>query len=194
MDLTTESSAKEILDPYLDIISQIYREALEDLTKAKSATTQIFNKRSQSTLLHNFAMNLAKKYLSDESGIHILEKYSSIQIIFSADSPLVARFKKINKENVSSNISTNRSNSINNQLSLWPSLNVTYIEFGYRMNKTNTDYETLAVVCRIGNEIVWTFDLDDGIETTTTVSTDPVTPSPHPEKQIKVIKENEQKD
>lgn len=168
-----EHSAKEILEPYLEIIQNIYLESLADLNTVLIATTQTFNKRNRSGIIHNFAINLTKKYLGEDPNITLIEKYSSIQIVFNNATPLVARYKKINKRKLSSNVSTIRSNSINNQISLFP-MDVTYIDFGYRMNDTNTEFETLKVVCRVGNNIVWDFDINGAADALKTVTKEKV--------------------
>lgn len=186
--LKTEAEAKKILKPYEELIQKIYYESLYSLNGMLEATTEHVNKRNRSGLLHNFAVNKTKEYLKDDKNVTIVEKYSSVQVIFNLESPLVARYKKVNKKLMSSNVSTKRSNRISNQLSLFPH-NITYIDFGYRLDETNTDFEELVVVCRMGNEIIWDYKLVSEINAVKTVTTkSDAEPTLKDEIQIKIKK------
>lgn len=186
-----EDEAKEILTPYLGKVERIYNESLENLNAFLESVGQDINKRNRSGLLHNFAVNGAKKYLGEDAEVVLSEKYSTLQIRFKGDKPIIARFKKVNKKKLSNNVSTFRSNSISMQGSLFPHFeSPTYLDFGYRMNATNTEYDALMVVCRNGKDVLWSFELGNSIEEIKTITRAPVTPTTGEEKQVIIRKIN----
>jgi len=108
--------------------------------------------------LHSIAIEKAKRYFKDTPDIIIKSKYQSIQIVFNQQ--LVGRVKKINKDKLSQNATTKRNkNILSHQLSLFPDLpQLTFIDFGYEILQTWSDYDRLMVVCRFNNKIEWHID------------------------------------
>jgi len=143
-----------VLHPFFPTFDKVMLEALEETNRAMSSVSVAVNKRSRCSLLHNIAYEKIKQELAGHPDIRIIEKYESIQIVFSKK--LVGRIKKLNKDNFSSNIPTNRNNSIiGQQLSFFPDEELTYIDLGYKIDPTWTEYDNLVVVCRLNNNIKW---------------------------------------
>ncbi|PCJ63936.1 MAG: hypothetical protein COA58_15000 [Bacteroidetes bacterium] len=158
MELQSSEQAYSTLEPYFEDINNTYNEALKEMNKMLSATNTLLNARAKSNLLHALAMSAAKKYFSDYKDIKLKEEYSTMEVVFKGEQAIVARFKKVNKQNLSSNITTRRSNAINLQYSLFP-YSVTYVDIGYRLDESETEFEAIVLVCRRGQTVLWSFDV-----------------------------------
>lgn len=186
--LLQKGEAEQILAPYLDTLEDIMTSSLSDLNTCMRSTAEPWNLRAKSTTLHSFAVNKAKRHWGEHDYIAIRTKYQSLQIVF--DKKLVGRIKKVNKENLSSNIKTGRNDSIlRHQLKLFAEITpLTFIDIGYRVDPTWTIFETLVIVCRYGDTVKWIIPINNRKSGTgiTTIPTAPIAPTVREEKQIKI--------
>jgi len=182
-NLMSQEEAKKILAPHLGIVYRIYKEAYEDLNRAAGAAHTEMDKGSRSKVLHNFAVVRAKQYFGENRDVLKIEKYLSIQLVFKNGEHdiLVGRFKKIDRKSRLSaySVNTHRGYGIaHQQYTLFNNLATTYIDFGYCTNYTNTDIEFISVVCRMGNDVIWSFDLnEDDLSNAQPITTSPTSPS-----------------
>jgi len=181
--LMSLEEAKKMLAPHLKVVYQIYKDAYDDLNRAAGAARTEMDKGSRSKVLHNFAVVRAKQYFEDIQDVLKIEKYLSIQLVFKDENQniLVGRFKKIDRRSklCAYTNTTQRSFGIaHQQYTLFDNLATTYIDFGYCTNYTNTEIEFISVVCRIGNSVIWSFDLnDDDLRNQQPITTNPTSPS-----------------
>ena len=182
-NLMSLGEAKKILTPYLETVLRIYKESYDELNRAASAVGTEMDKASRSKLLHNFAREKAKKYLVDNTSVLKIEKYLSIQLVFKSEGQdiLVGRFKKIDRKSRLCAYTPNTLRSFgiaHQQYTLFGNFSTTYVDFGYVANATNTDIEFISVVCRMGNSVIWSFDLDmNDINYEKPITTSSTTPS-----------------
>jgi hypothetical protein len=164
----------DILKPFFPTFDRVMLEALEETNRAMGTISVPVNKRSRCSLLHNIAYEKIKQALSGHPDIRIIEKYESIQIIFSKK--LIGRIKKLNKNNFSANNPTNRNNNIiSQQLSLFPDSELTHIDLGYKIDPTWVQYDNLVVVCRLNDSIKWFISYrNNDIITTQAEETEPI--------------------
>jgi hypothetical protein len=181
--LMSLEEAKKILAPHLAAVNQIYRDAYEDLNRASAAARTEMDKASRSKLLHNFAVNRAKQHFGDVPDVLKIVKYLSIQLVFNnaKENLLVGRFKKIDRKTRLSafNPKSNRSCGIaHQQYTLFDNFAITHVDFGYCTNYTNSGIEFISVVCRLGKEVLWSFDLsEDELKNENPITTSPTSPS-----------------
>jgi hypothetical protein len=158
----SQKETEEILRPHFPILSKIMTESLEDLNKALSILTENTNNRAKSALLHSIAIEKAKKYFDSIKEVSIKCKYQSIQIVFA--NKIVGRIKKINKDNLSANAKTKRNDAIlSHQTSLFDGMVLSqlapsvFVDLGYNINETGSEYNKLNIVCRNSKEVEWYF-------------------------------------
>ena len=159
--LNSEQSL-DVVKPHFGTLQRIMNETLEDVNKALGTLVETPNNRAKFSLIHSIAIEKAKKYFDKVKDVFIVSKYQSIQIIFS--NKIVARIKKVNKDNISANAKSGRNDAIlMQQTSLFSDLLIedvspsTFVDLGYRINQTGDQFENLNVICRRLNTVEWHF-------------------------------------
>jgi len=195
-NLLSEIEATEILQPHLATLKRVMDESLEDLNKALSVLSENANNRAKSSLLHSIAVEKAKKYFDKIQDVRIKSKYQSIQIIFS--NKLIGRIKKVNKDNLSTNAKSSRNDAIvGQQISLFSELmpdlvqTATFIDLGYRLDETGSDFDRLRIICRYNDAIEWNICFKETEKEITILSneqTDPLTTKEETQIKIKQAK------
>lgn len=158
-NLITGEEAQQIIEPHLQALFKIAHESKLDVSKAVQAMNQEVDKRTLAAMMSNCLKNKSRRYFRDQN-VRVIEEYSTLQVIFESNNSIIAgRWKKTNRNRTVATNRTKRSNIISFQLALFPQ-RTTFVDFTYLMNITNTDIEAVSVTCRLGREIVWTFDVD----------------------------------
>ena len=172
-NLLQRQDAYNILEHHLAGLKNIFSESLEELNRALNQITVPVNKRGKTSTLHSICVSKIKLHYEGNPDIIIKEKYESIQIVF--DKKIVGRVKKIDNKNLSKNATSKRNNNIlSQQLSIFPEADLTFVDFGYIIDPTWTDYDNLIVVCRINDTIAWQipFKTTESIRTVETIQTE----------------------
>lgn len=185
--ILSQQEASKVLEPHLPTIRKCMLEALDDLNKAMSVISESLNNRAKCSTLHSIATEKAKRYFKDTPGIIVKSKYQSIQIVFNQ--LLVGRIKKVNSDKMSQNAKTIRNtNILTHQLSLFPDIpQLTFIDLGYNVIPTWSEFDKLLVVCRFNDKIEWHIDYKETAIVKSITSVEIQTPKPK-EEQIKIKK------
>ncbi len=173
-----------------DTFKRLYQESLQEFNTVLSALTVKPYKRLKAVLLHNIVVEMAIAHFEHIDNVNVIPKYESAQFEFS--NGMVARFKKINKERLSSGFPTPRSLAIiGQQGSLFPEFNdPVFIEIAYFPNAAWSQFEMLIAIKRKDKDIFLLFEMDlDGLAEVT-IKSNPVSPDmPADDSQIKMINE-----
>jgi hypothetical protein len=158
--LVTENEAKSILEPHLAALKTIMVESLEGLNRAIGAAGESVNNRGKCALFHSIAIEKAQRYFKGNKDIVITSKYQTIQVIFSGK--IVGRIKKVNKRDLCANAKTVRNQSILDQRpDLFGFRQMTFVDIGYRIQGTWTEFERLLVICRVYDDVIWRISYKD---------------------------------
>jgi hypothetical protein len=151
-NVTLLENAETHLTPILPTFKKIYDLSLSKMNYILSLSDETFSKRTKATMFHNIIMNKAKEILP-ETNIKVVEKYESL--VLTIGNTFIARFKKLNDSGFPSNIKTKRNtNIICQQYSLFQDIqNSTFVDIGYQINSTWTEFTSLRILCRNKNEI-----------------------------------------
>jgi len=182
--LVSEVEAHSILRKHFQTIYGVMNESIQSLNVILGASDESLSKSVKAQTFHNLAIEKANKAFKGTQGVNVVKKYNSIMIVF--DQKLVARVKKINGKDLSSNNSTKRSNKVSDHtLKLLNLPDLTFIDLGYNTDETWTEFERLKVVCRIKNDIQWRIPFNEN-DLEITLKTDTINLDIKPEKQIVV--------
>lgn len=171
-ELIPKSKASEVLTPYLPVVNYLMIDSLNSLNIGLNAIDVPLNNRAKANLFHSIAIEKAKKVFEGKENVKLILKYQSIQIVF--DSLMVARIKKLNKKNLTSNSKTGRNSAIiAQQLPLFKLPEITYIDLGYSNDPIWSSFDKLIVVCRLNDDIKWELPFDEN-SLEITLRTEPV--------------------
>lgn len=166
--LKKEQGQEIITKELQQLLIEIYAKSLRDLNAVMDSCQQTLNSRSKPTLLHNFLINEAKIYFADMENVSITEKYNSIIVVITKNKESVAgRFKKLNKKGLTSNAVTKRNQNILSQqyeMAFEDMPRPTFVDIGYSINETWTNFESVKILCKVNNNPLWEiglFDTDD---------------------------------
>jgi hypothetical protein len=160
LPLLSETEAETIFAPHQIMISKCHHEALAKFNLTISSYPGTFNKRTKSTMFHNILINEISDAFQKKVDVTVIHKYSSIYVVFS--NRAAARFKKLNKKGLPSNHASVRNDAIINQqcclvFDEFPTM--TYIDIGYTLDSTGTEFEILKISCRKNKQEVWSLPL-----------------------------------
>lgn len=187
--LISKEDAYEILKGHLQTINSTMSEALDSLNITLLASDETLSKSVKAQMFHGVCTTKIKKAFSKIECVQIIEKYNSLSLIFNQQ--VVARVKKINKNDLSSGNTTKRSNQIADQTyKLFPEIkDFTFVDLGYNVDLTWTEFEKLTVVCRLKKDIQWRIPFGE-IEVEKTLKAIPAELGVS-EEQIKIKKKHE---
>lgn len=171
-------TAKEDVFPYLMQFKECYQSAIEKYFIALNSYKGLWTKRAKAIIFQNIIINEIKTSFNGMENIYIAEKYESISLVIN--SYVSARFKKFNEKGLPSNHTSKRNNAIiSQQLELgykdYPPF--AFIDVGYTLDITGSQFDLLKVICRKNNDIIWDLyfhDIDNQAEDTNTIF--PITP------------------
>lgn len=146
--MVTETTAKDLVTPYLPTFQVCYVNALAKMNLSMLASGPL-NKRTKATFFHNLINNELKVHFPTEN-VKIREEYESLYLLIqnpSSQECLRIRFKKLGTNGLPSNIHTERNQIIQGQTTLLPALEIAYLDVVYIPNETWTDFRSLQVVC-----------------------------------------------
>lgn len=191
-------SAEEEIKPFLSIFKGCYERAIKQYHVILNAYKKPFYNRTKAINFQNIIVNEIKEAFEGMEGVHIIEKYESISLVIN--NHISARFKKFNAKGFPSNHQSNRNDAIiSQQLTLgfvdYPP--IAWVDVGYAMDATGTQYDLLKVICRKKDNILWDLyfhDIDSGEATNdiTPVTVKPTPPDNDPNKPRVTIKKDEE--
>ena len=189
--ILSQGESYDILKPYLPTLNNIMQESLATLNKGMTAIGEPLNMRAKCSLLHSIATEKVKRAFNDDSSIIIKQRYQSIQIVFSQK--VVGRIKKVNSDNLASNIKTSRNDYIlshsSQQMSLFPDLPpMTFLDIAYKIDSTFIEYDRLVIVCRVKDKVQWNIDYTNTSTVVNMNESEIQTISVKEESQIKIKK------
>lgn len=158
-----KTEGRELIKPFSDALMRIHSNALIKLNNVMDTCGQPLNSRSKPTLFHDFIVHEAKVHFSELENITITEKYNSIILVITKnDCRLAGRFKKFNKKGMPSNINTSRNNNIVSQqyeIEFAELQSPTFVDIGYSINESWTEFNSVKVVCRVNKNLKWELNL-----------------------------------
>lgn len=147
--------ANSVLAPHIDDLILSVRDGQEHYQKMPLALLAPYCRRTRANMLNDAIVDAAANRLSGRAGVVIDEDFESKFFIF--DSVLATRFKKLSRNDCTRNVHTKRQNGIDfHQQELAGFQRLTFVSFGYVVNKIWTEVTELKVICRYGDETLWT--------------------------------------
>lgn len=154
--------AIELLTPHLLFLEQCASQGLQLLNGVLNHYPQSYYQRTKATLLHNMVVNEIKNspHFSSNIDVAFHERFETLYVVIG--NQISIRFKKLNEMGMAANISTARNDSIMSQqlsfeFSEYP--NLIWVDFGYRIDKSWTSFESLEIVCRRNDQTIWTIPI-----------------------------------
>jgi hypothetical protein len=171
-------SAEEEIKPYLAIFKGCYERSIEQYHMLLNAYRKPFYNRTKAINFQNIIVNEIKEAFEEMGGVFIVEKYESISLVIN--NHISARFKKFNAKGLPSNHQSGRNDSIiAQQLTLgfldYPP--IAWIDVGYSLDATGTQYDFLKIICRRNQEIIWDLYFTDAGDMDNTAPTPIVNPT-----------------
>ena len=160
--------AREVLRPHFERLQKCYDEAFEKLRKHLAITPDM-TERSKANIVRDSVVSSVKEKFSSVPGFQIVQenKNSEGLVLLLIEDTIAIRFKKLtlDKEGftVSNNPTEQSRNLINQQLELSngdETVQPIYVNAGYVLNKTGTNYSSLHLVCHHGEQVAWDLIID----------------------------------
>ena len=177
--------AERILDPYMPQIEEIFTAALNEF-QTKHFDPDFLG-RTNANIINNLITKHAKKILISDSGIRFRYERGALYMIIH--DKMIAKFKKLNDNLLTSNIKTKSVTRFRNQELILNLPNIppplTNIFLGYQWDSLNKCYSSLYVTCPSGaTKNAWTIAIEPAI--TTTLPIIPANPAPAAPKKSRV--------
>jgi hypothetical protein len=154
-------------------------------------------KRTKATLFYDRAVNEFRKAFNGNPDVQFEEKHESITMIIKKR--LACRIKKLNAKELASNAPTSRNSALVNQqlsFSFMDTPTITHIDIGYKPNDPWTAFDFIRIVCRMGPKILFSFDVNRGVDnedvgTVVPIQNHPIIGGSKTTRKIPVIKSKE---
>jgi hypothetical protein len=158
----TEDEAREILAPYIDEIEDAVREGWLDFGREYVATAYLLTTRSRATIVHDHVIGRLQRLVDRRSGLR-LTKIRGMDVLIVADR-LMVRFKKLDPALRASNIPTAQALQFDRQQQL-PGMPpaLANLTAGYQLDRTNSAFTGIFVVCRDGKQLRWAFEVERNV-------------------------------
>ena len=166
--LLSKQQAEIILEPYFLKIQEAIESGFNDHLATinfhhSNGVYVTFNKTEKANHIHALIRARLKVAFKDcpEVKIGYINRVFGILI----NNSLFIRFKKINKDRSTSNISTKQTNNYKNQIEI-PGIpaDTTLLYAGYTPDATWTCLQNIYILCRLGDNIRWEIGLNGYIE------------------------------
>lgn len=183
MEPLRKEKAKDILGPYINRIQEAVKRAVNGyyLNGQYSSVRHIHSSRSAASLCHDHIKAEIKQEFEGVPGVTYSEKRGLFTL--NVQGSVVLRFKKFNKNLMSSNIQTKQITAFVLQQPAQLELNEMppdgLLHVGYVMNKLGTGIEKIYVTYRYANINIWEWDTSENtaIQPVLTLPNTPATPS-----------------
>lgn len=164
-NIPTEQEAARQLETFYNEISYCINSGIEDYIKYDSQRAAIHTNRTKANLIRDYVVHHARLSFQERADTKIIEKGGLFVVLIN--DKFAIRFKKLNKDKLSSNIPTKQATRFStNQLILsFPEFqhNITNLDAGYVSDTNYTFYNGVSdayLVCRNGNNLYWSLKLD----------------------------------
>eukprot|EP01012_Entosiphon_sulcatum_P056712 TRINITY_DN80401_c0_g1_i1.p2 TRINITY_DN80401_c0_g1~~TRINITY_DN80401_c0_g1_i1.p2 ORF type:complete len:220 (-),score=18.15 TRINITY_DN80401_c0_g1_i1:1189-1800(-) len=164
-NIPTEQQAANQLEAFYNEISFCINSGIDDYIKYDSQRAAIHTNRTKANLIRDYVVHYARLSFQERTDAKIIEKGGLFVILIN--DKFAIRFKKLNKDKLSSNIPTRQATRFStNQLILsFPDFqhNITNLDAGYISDTNYTFYDGVRdayLVCRNGNNLYWSLKLD----------------------------------
>lgn len=155
--MSTKEESFAILDPYIPIITEVIRNAVDEFSKDPKKL--IYCNRTKACIINDLIIKNSLENLYSVDGIRFRQCRGNTYIIIR--DKFILRFKKLDKNLRTSNAPTNQSNKYIYQESLFSDLPdpVTNIFAGYTWNNSQSSYSGIYLTCPLGRNLEWSHDL-----------------------------------
>lgn len=165
MEPMLKEQAKTILGPYISRIQEAVKRAIKDyyLSGQYAKVRYIHSPRTAACLCHDHIKAEIKREFESTHGVSYSEKRGSFTL--NVQGAAVLRFKKFNKNLMSSNIKTKQVTAYLLQQPMQLELDGLppdgLLHVGYIMNRLGTDIEKIYVTYRYANVNIWEWDTSE---------------------------------
>lgn len=166
--MLTKPEAEKKLAPHVETLRKCICDGWAAWQTHYASRHFVLDGRARAAIVYCEIIHLAKALFSDVLDVKIARKGSMYVLFIGND--IVLRFKKL-KNGVPRNVSTRQQRLFCMQLPIPGMLPGTYVTAGYELNNLEQAISKTLVVARLGDEKVWSLDLDIGSESIQVVST-----------------------
>lgn len=165
MDPMPKEQAKIILGPYISRIQEAVKRAIKDyyMSGQYAGVRYIHSPRTAANVCHDHIKAEIKREFESTPGVSYSEKRGSFTL--NVQGAAVLRFKKFNKNLLSSNIKTNQVTAFLLQQPMQLELDGLppdgLLHVGYIMNRLGTDIEKIYVTYRYADVNIWEWDTSE---------------------------------
>lgn len=170
-NIPTEKQAESELKPYYDEINQCIKDGINDYLTYDSHRAVIQTNRTKANLIRDYIVNHAKVTFQNRDNVRLHEKGGLFVVLIN--DKFAIRFKKLNKDKLSSNVPTGQSLKFSHQYAIsFPDFEIKTVNLdaGY-VSDTNYTFidgiKNAFLVCRNGGNIHWSLELSSAESTIT---------------------------
>ena len=163
--LLTQQEAADLLSPYhKSLIVETFDQALIEVTKTIDCDLQnsiIHQQKVKPMLFWSYVVHFASLNSAKFEDFKPVIINGVFGLLYH--DLLFIRFKKVNDMFLSSNIPTKQSKAFNYQYEIDGLANeLSILTAAYRINTTWTEFKSINIICRSGENILWNTDLING--------------------------------
>ncbi|MBL8567170.1 MAG: hypothetical protein JNM89_15785 [Hyphomicrobiaceae bacterium] len=180
MDRFSEADVKESLQPYHAKIRAMVQRGLDEWLavskwRAEAGFAPILYPRTVTNYVFDAIARNARSAFALDATVRVLDEAQTVKFCFG--SVVIGRFKKGDDDNLGQNIETQAVLQFIEAEQTLPGLppEAAKVEFIWAANDIGTELKSVLVVARDGDEVLWSYEIDD--EAGTSVVELPLSPA-----------------
>lgn len=175
----TEPFVRSVIGQYEPTVCRMFERSWRAVNAIPGRAMFDF-KRTVAVLMHQFMMNEVRREFGSSRTVRFLDKHETIRLLI--DRKLVVRLKKMDKRGYARAIHTQATLALTNEVPLALPFSendlphVYVVDAGYVLNDLETAIDSILVVGRHGESVIWSYEADRGAAAGMVATITPVAP------------------